>query len=352
MTTNTVSSERQSNIELLRIVLIFMIIVHHLIVHNCGIEYISSGSFEFGVKTPFELLINSFVVIGVNSFIFISGYFGIKFKMNTLVSFLLEALFYSVTIYLIFALCGLTELKPFAFIKSLFPLSRNTWWFLTTYIALYIISPILNKGIEALDKKQLLFSVVGLLFFNCFSGFIVGTLSGNGRTLFNLISIYVLARYMNKYVHNLHYPFLSYGFFSMILFGSVLLCVKFNKLSMAWHIMYSLNNPFMVLSSVFIFYGFKNIRLNSRMINIISSLVLGIYLISDHPYVRDLITEKINLLRSCSDDTTFVILLCAIASSIFTIGACIEKCRQVLFRPLIGGIMKIKYIQQLDIIWK
>ena len=69
-------NRRVSNIELLRILSIFLITMHHLVVHGsnaCG--YLTNYSFEQGTL---GIILNSFCIIGVNVFILISGWFGIK----------------------------------------------------------------------------------------------------------------------------------------------------------------------------------------------------------------------------------------------------------------------------------
>lgn len=67
---------RQSNIELLRLVCILMITVHHLICLGITLN-VHAGDANY-MKAFWA--ITGFLYIGVNVFILISGYFGIKFK--------------------------------------------------------------------------------------------------------------------------------------------------------------------------------------------------------------------------------------------------------------------------------
>ena len=73
-------AKRSSNIELMRIFLMFMIIFHHLIVHSLGLKELKSAAYENEFPATQAILLNSFIVIAVNAFIFISGYFGIKLE--------------------------------------------------------------------------------------------------------------------------------------------------------------------------------------------------------------------------------------------------------------------------------
>lgn len=60
---NSSKKKRDSNIELLRIVLMLMIITHHVIVHGLGLRQISTPEYKISFSTYWELAINSFVVI-------------------------------------------------------------------------------------------------------------------------------------------------------------------------------------------------------------------------------------------------------------------------------------------------
>ena len=69
-------NKRISNVELLRILSIFFITIHHLVIRGadtCG--YSIPYTFDQGY---IGIIINCFCIIGVNIFILISGWFGIK----------------------------------------------------------------------------------------------------------------------------------------------------------------------------------------------------------------------------------------------------------------------------------
>ena len=64
--------QRQSNIELLRIISILMIVIHHVLVHGIY-NAVNNSTLHF---------IDSFVIYGVNIFLLISGYFTINLKFS------------------------------------------------------------------------------------------------------------------------------------------------------------------------------------------------------------------------------------------------------------------------------
>ena len=236
-------TERQSNIELLRIILIIMVITHHVMAHGLGFLSIKSPTYIVDKFTYYELAINSFLMYSINSFIFISGYFGMKFKLRTVVTIFLQAFFYSVILYLLFSYIYPSQWSIKHLIESFFPISRGEWWFISTYLGLYFVSPFLNKGVDETDRGQMKFLLLGLLFFNCFAGFLFGTLSSeNGASILNFIVVYVLGRYIYKYKIEIKGPLLYLLFFTSILFCSTIVLIKFNMSYKIWQIFYSMTD--------------------------------------------------------------------------------------------------------------
>ena len=67
---------RESNFELLRIISMFFIVVYHVLVHGQILEH-ATGSMEL-----MTVFIEAFILVHVNSFILITGYFQCKSKMK------------------------------------------------------------------------------------------------------------------------------------------------------------------------------------------------------------------------------------------------------------------------------
>ena len=95
----------------------------------------------------------------VNCFVLISGYFLInsKFKLKKVLNLYLVTIFYSILLFI--PHCILYGFSLSNFIKSCLPLLMGTYWFITTYVVLYLLSPFLNILIKNLSKKQYLISL-------------------------------------------------------------------------------------------------------------------------------------------------------------------------------------------------
>lgn len=78
----TTELKRDSSIELLRLFLMLMIIIHHSIVHGMGLRGLvleNALPMHFTAsEKPVATIINCFCICAVNCFVLISGYFSIK----------------------------------------------------------------------------------------------------------------------------------------------------------------------------------------------------------------------------------------------------------------------------------
>ena len=94
--------DRNSNLELLRIILMIMIIFHHFAVHG-GFYY---GYQEFSFNHLWHYFLESGGKIATNTYVLITGYFLVKdkciFNLKKILKFYGELIFYSLTIFFVF----------------------------------------------------------------------------------------------------------------------------------------------------------------------------------------------------------------------------------------------------------
>lgn len=130
---------RKSNIELLRIIAIFLIIVFHCV-------YKSGFSFEQDLSTN-KLIVKTFYMfgeLGVNLFFLIMGYFMINgnFKIKKLILIIAQVFFYHLITIILGNYIGIYEISNFrSLFATFFPITSNFYWYITVYILLYIFSP-------------------------------------------------------------------------------------------------------------------------------------------------------------------------------------------------------------------
>ena len=139
------AKSRDSSIELLRIISMFMIVMHHFAIH---------GGFSFAAQTlTVPRFWYSFIIMGgktgVNIFVLISGYFLIndryKFpKLKNVLKLLGQVLFYSVIFTAIFGFLGLKKITRTLLIETFLPVTYGSYWFASAYVVLYLLHPFIN----------------------------------------------------------------------------------------------------------------------------------------------------------------------------------------------------------------
>lgn len=320
--------KRNSNIELLRIISIFMVILQHYTIHNG----ISNSTLSFGINRLLLELI-SLGNIGVIIFVTITGFFCINqekpFKLKKLFSLYAQVVFYSIVIYLVFVIIKSEQFSILELIKCMLPIAFKKYWFISAYIVLYIFTPFLNKLINSLNRKEhFLFIMVGLLIFS-----ILHMITGQdyyGNELIQLILYYIIGAYLGKYKNNVlndknkNLNILLTSFFIMVL-SVILFDLIGTKYSIfAVHSTYLMNRTSLIsiIFSIAFLSLFNNRKQwSNNYINTISSCVLGVYLISDNPFMRRVLWTNIFKVYKYVDSN--FLLLHMIGCSIVTFLTCI-----------------------------
>ena len=153
MNGNTKNKARQSNFEILRLLAMFFIVVFHY-------AYKGGWSFEKGTLSLFCL--NFFLILGelgVNLFMLITGYFMAdrlsKNRTSHILLIIFQSVFYTLLLSLILYFNNQYSFNSVSsFAKILFPEIFNTYWYVTAYILIYLLSPYINKLLNSMDKKE------------------------------------------------------------------------------------------------------------------------------------------------------------------------------------------------------
>lgn len=196
---------RNSNIEMLRIIATIMVVLLHCL-NNTGALLYTDGANYWAYWT-----IEAFAIVAVNVFVLISGYFLFesKFSFKAVVRLAFtDVWFYCVLFSTINLLLGGGR-RPVGtndLLRIIFPILTKRYWFINSYIALYVLSPFLNKGIRNLSQQQhsILIVILGMLFSVRLSFFPLtwSQDQSGGMSVFFFVELYVLAAYLKKYGEN------------------------------------------------------------------------------------------------------------------------------------------------------
>lgn len=282
---------RSSSIELLRLILMVMIIIHHCIVHGLGLSalspFYSSNLIIPYNEMPIWIGINSCCICAVNCFILISGYFKIKVTSYKFINLLFTLCFYSILLTIVPDV--IDENWKEAIRNSLF-LTHSPYWFVIDYLFLMVFAPMLNLAFDTFLSSKRRLIILGLLIISCYFGFVWGhSVNINGYTLLQFITMYCIGREIKL------------SQFSMARTPSILLYIISSGIcavlcwlfwdkgynQYAWRVTYY-NNPLLILSSIGLFVVFMNGHIQSKLINRIALSAFGIYLFQSSPCVASL----------------------------------------------------------------
>lgn len=294
--------KRQNNIELCRICMMFFIVIHHCIVSGLGLnETLNGGAEYFSSSNICLMIMNAFVIISVNVFFLISGYFGIKLCIQKIKKILKEVLFYSIVIYGICAVLGLEKLSLKGILKyTLF--SINNYWFVIVYVALVLISPALNYASDYLTKNSCELRGLGAAFFClCIYGYVFSNGFSeylginNGYSLIFAAFLYITGRTIrkNQALINKKMGLIRSvaGYLAssvLISVGAIILVVYCKNGTLAWKL-YSYNEPLVYMGSVLFFLVFLNCTGRGKIATFLGKFgkdVFGVYLIHTMPLLR------------------------------------------------------------------
>ena len=285
-----INKQRDSNIELFRLILMAMIVVQHFISHGLNVAgslLKTTTSILNEAQTNFAFGILGFMLVAVNSFILISGYYSIKLTAGRIFKLYAFCAFFSLLTYLLQVFLLHTEVLSIEklFTRTFLVFSRTNIWFIRDYIYLMLLSPILNK---VDGNKNLILAMISLIFINVWAGFIMGVKEViNGYNLPNFLLLYIIGRYLHNSKNEtwMNLPKLTYlGIYIVIccIAGIINITIAntsiINNTPLAFRIIYGYNNPLLILASIAIFLFFLHIKIQSTFINKWATGCLSIYL--------------------------------------------------------------------------
>lgn len=322
--------QRNSAMEILRILAMFLIIFSHYIAHGTG--EITDGSFNSIVSVLFQS-----GNVGTDIFVLLSGYFLInsKFTFKKVFTLVFQVVFYSVSIY---TLCCAFSVQSFSLrdaLSAFLPTSFSLYWFFTTYIVMYLLSPFINRLLNSISREThlKLMLATGFLWI-ILPTFINKFYASNELTFF--ITLYIIGAYIKKYPEN----HLTKNRNDIIL---VVLCTCFISVfavgvlklmpSMAEHAtyFYSKSSLFVVLLTAGLVSFFSKIKpFYSKALNTVAGTTFGIYLIHDNRFFREFMWKEIFGTEKYSTESTMLVhlLLCSVV--VFAVCFVIEFLRKKL----------------------
>lgn len=248
--------QRQVTIELLRVVAMMMVLALHANFIAIGKP---SDSTIFSCQGITQTIAQSLCICAVNTFVMISGWFGITPRIQGFANFMWQVFYFVFLSYIVFYLFDNIPISS-KDVMSCFGLFSGGGWFVSSYIGLHILSPALNTFARTSTEKELSAFLVAFFLFELVWGntasvpFVVG-----GYSTFSFIGIYLLASLIKKSDIKVK-PRASLVLFCLCcLFNALLytLTVYF-RLDVLTSMIFNYINPLVIASSALLLLTFAN----------------------------------------------------------------------------------------------
>lgn len=317
---------RQSNFELLRLVSMLMVMMCHAIGYINQEDLVGTSGFV-------RLAISQLMLVCVNVFIMISGWFGINASWKGVATLLFQMVFLAGLCCGVFYLLGL----PVSFKKDVLPylLLGKGYWFVVSYLILYAMSPVLN-AFAGNASRQLFRNTLVMIFAAEFGyGFLLDT--GHYQYGFSplaYVSIYLLARYARLYPGKLFscnkWADLTV-WFVISLVSAVLFWFGYKWLGMGFHLNHY-DSPLAIAASLYFLLFFSKLEIKSSFINWCASSAFAIYLIHVNSLVLPYYRRFFGFLLENTSTAVWYMLMPCIAILIGFLCILIDKFRLFVWR--------------------
>ncbi len=221
----------------------------------------------------------SLLGVAVNVFVLISGYFGIKLSLRSLLKIWLLCLFYNLAACAVNAPADGWTVKQ---VVKCFDITKTQNWFFPAYFWLMFFAPICNSCLRTFDIVRLRVLVALLLWLNVFSGLISGYgANATGYTVMHLMLIYMVGGYLRREDVKVRGRWCALGYVALAAVNTVLCFAYVSLTHKNGFVVYDYNNPVVIAEAVSLFLLFKGLRLRSAVVNSIAKTVVAVLLISE-----------------------------------------------------------------------
>ena len=330
--------QRNSSVEVLRIIAMAFVLLTHW---NWSMLKRGGVNFEeqaFIVKY-LHCLIEAPLLICVNLFIIISGWYGLKLKVRSIINIgiLVSTVFF--VEYFYFIQNGQTDFTIKGLIKNILFISRSDY-FVVDYILLMFFSPILNAFINNNNRKTILiYTLLAIIIESYFGCVRPNTHFGinEGYSFIHFVIIYLIARSLSLFKDEL---FRHSRLFYTIFFCC---CSLITSLMLYFNINHTTDycNPLVVLSAVSFFMIFAKGVFYNKYINTIAASTFAVYIVHRYNPIHDIMQSCDIWLFGNNNYFQYWLLSLPVLLVIFFGAILIDKIIDLYRKPILKCIDKL-----------
>lgn len=273
--------------ELLRLLAMFLVMTDHAGFMALGVPS-QTQVVSHAFLSAFTYTDMAFSIVCVNTFVLISGWFGIKWKPKRIGAMIVQVVFFSTGVFLVLCLINPHRWLTPDNIGTLLLLHGNDYWFIKSYIFLFLLAPMLNRFFEESSPRAIgLFLIIFYAIQTVYGWLSINGVNDfcGGYSVLSFIGLYMLARYIRIYGSHTRILQLSSKTYFLIFAALALLqaTVAFWVTYFGFHVagrLFTYTNPVVIAQSVCLVLAFARMRVfHNRVINYIASSSLAVYLL-------------------------------------------------------------------------
>lgn len=350
MVTGQAKGKRNVNMDLLRLLSMLMVTMLHALTKSDLLLFMGS---EVPVNGWIAWVLEVLSVSAVNVFMLISGYFLIasRFKVRRLVEIVLQVMFYTVGTFVLFVLlgkCSLGDMNIYDLIHYILPIHMETYWFISSYVIIYLLLPLINAGVQSMTEKQLGGVILGLLVFESVFKSVMPVqlvMDKQGYSFLWYFILFLVGAYIRLYgckmVKTAKRGRLVFFVSTLLIFAEIFVLSQIQastgRLKEMVTVSLEYNHILVFLAAVGLFaaflYGKPLGEKAGRIICMLSPYCLGVYLLQENLMMRYTWQDWFGL-RGSLEQAVPIFLLRVVGAVVvmFVLGICIDALRWLLFR--------------------
>lgn len=285
----------------------------------------------------------SLCLVAVNTFVLITGYYSCEqnVRLAKIAHIWIETVFYSIVLYLI--ACQIQGgVSPREFVKRILCITQERYWFISCYVMLLILSPVLNMIIKKCTHRELfnicLILIIILSIFPNLPFYSYDLLNVNrGFSVIWFCALYIFGGYIRKWICEGKYSrrvwLVLYIIACLIMAVSILL-----PYYLPWVIYMgsytTYNSITCLLGAVSLFCFFREVKFEQiylkKLIEIVAPLSLAVFLIHHNKDTLDFLWQYINTI-SLQNNFWLIPYLFVVACGIVIICLIVDYIRITIF---------------------
>lgn len=348
-------AKRNANMDFLRMISMVMVTMLHALAKSDLLPFMGD---EISANGWIAWVFEALSIPAVNIFMLISGYFLIssKFKTGRLAEIVLQTLFYSAGSFAVFWFLGKVppeSMDIYSFLQYFLPIHMETYWFVSAYVIIYLLLPLIISGVHAMMEKQLQGVILWLLIFECvMKSFLPVRLvmDTQGYSFLWYLTLFLVGARIRLYGFKIlktarrgWFLYLVSTFLTLAeIFIVSQIQVRTGRLKEMTGVSLEYNHILVFLSALGIFAALLHAKplgeRVGRLICRLSPYCLGVYLLQENLMMRYLWQDWFGLREIIGKPfPVFLFRVLGAVASMFVFGICVDMLRAALFR----GVGKI-----------